>query len=98
LGLTRDQRDFLLESATIAEIKVTPEALGNIESRRITSEQKSALQALEGLSFVHPWLLGDALAQISPEWRPLIGEDTRNQKIGNLLAYLYNLLQDPLTP
>ncbi len=98
LDLTRDQRDFMLESATIAEIKVTPEVLGNIESRRVTSEQKSALQALEGLSFVHPWLLGDALAQISPEWRPLIGEDTRNQKIVNLLAYLYNLLQNPLTP
>ncbi len=97
LDLTPDQRDVVLEATTAAEIRITPEAINSMKPQWITLEQKTALQTLEGRSFVHPWLLGEALAQISPTWRPIIGQDARNRKIATRLDYLYRLFQDHLT-
>lgn len=98
LALTRDQREFVMESASLAEIKITSEILSGIEPRWLTSEQQRAVESLVGLSFSHPWLLGEALAQISTEWRPIEGEDAWNRKIRDLLDYLCNQLQDSSTP
>lgn len=98
LNLTVDHRNFILKSATVVKIKITSDAINSIQQRRITSDQKAALQALMGRSFVHPWLLGDALARISPAWRPAKGEDVRNQKIAKQLSYVCNLFQGRRTP
>lgn len=94
LELTPDQRDFIMETTKVDEIKVTRHVIAGIPSGWITSEQKQALQTLEGRSFIHYWLLGEALDQISPDWRPISKDDAWNRKIENQHAYLYSLFQN----
>jgi PiT family inorganic phosphate transporter len=98
LDLTLDQRDLILESTTISEIKVTRESINSIQTRWLTPKQKDALLSLEGRSFVHPWLLGEALAKISPAWRKVPGEGAHNKMIAKQLSYIHTLFQGHLSP
>jgi inorganic phosphate transporter, PiT family len=88
-GLTPPQRRFVLASAKVDPVAVTAGAIDALGPNRLSSAQRRALRTLEGLSFVHPWQLGEALAKLSPAWRPLAGDEARNTRIDRQLAYLY---------
>jgi PiT family inorganic phosphate transporter len=93
IRLTPGQRDFILESAKVDRMEITARLIAGIPPGRLSPAQKHALQKLEGLSFVHPWRLGEALAAISPAWRPVTDDEAGNRQLDRRLADLYRLFR-----
>lgn len=95
IRLSWEQRDFVMESAKVDELTITKKKIESITADgRISKAQAGAVRMLEGRAFVHPWLLKEALAQLSPEWRMTAGEEKDNRKIAEQFAYLYSLFRD----
>jgi inorganic phosphate transporter, PiT family len=95
IRLTWERRDFVMDSAKLDELTITKKKIESITADgRISKAQAGAVGMLEGRTFVHPWLLNEALAQLSPEWRMTAGEEKNNRKIAEQFAYLYSLFRD----
>jgi PiT family inorganic phosphate transporter len=94
IRLTWEQKNFVMESAKVADLTVSKEKIGSATADgRISRGQADAIRALEGRTFVHPWLLYETLARLSPEWRMAAGEGEHNRKIARQLNYLHRLFQ-----
>jgi len=91
--LTPVQRRFIIESAEVDPITIKGRVVDTISPKRLSPAQIRALRLLEGLSFVHPWRLGEALAKLSPAWRPVPGDEVRNKRLEGQRAYLYSRLR-----
>ena len=75
---------------------VTAEKIADLDKNGLTSAQLEALSKLEGQTYNFAWQLGDALAEISPEWIVLGGglkNKLHDRKIKQKLAYLYRNFQ-----
>lgn len=75
---------------------LAPEKLNRLVDAGLTQPQFNALQNLEGRTFDHSWQLGDALAEISKEWRVRGGglkNKLHDRGIKQKLAYLYRIFQ-----
>jgi len=92
-GITPVQRNFIIESAKVDPIQIKGSEIDAIGPTQLSAAQKHALKSLEGHSFIHPWRLGEALAKISPAWRPVPGDDASKKALDGKRAYLYNLLR-----
>jgi PiT family inorganic phosphate transporter len=86
--LTPGQCRYIMESAKVDPIEVKRDILDAIDSAHLLPAQMDALRALEGLTFVHPWQLAEALAKLSRDWRPLTGDTARNTRLDRQLAFL----------
>jgi PiT family inorganic phosphate transporter len=89
MELSRHERDIVMASAELDEMEVTTIGIAGLDMNWITQGQIAGLQLLEGRVFEHKWQLNDALAEMSPSWRPKEGEDKHNREIGQKLAYIY---------
>jgi PiT family inorganic phosphate transporter len=89
MELSRHERDIVMASAELDEMEVTTIGIAGLDMNWITQVQIAGLQLLEGRVFEHKWQLNDALAEMSPSWRPKEGEDKHNREIGQKLAYIY---------
>jgi PiT family inorganic phosphate transporter len=87
------QHNFVLESAKMDRIEIKASLIEAIGPDHLSPDQMRALKLLEGLAFVHPWRLGEALAKISPAWRSVPDRDKENIELERRLAYLYKLFQ-----
>ncbi len=92
-GLTPVQRNFIIESAKVDPIRIKGSVIDAIGDSQLSPPQKQALKSLTGRSFIHPWSLSEALAEISPAWRPAPGDDASKKELDRKLAYLTNLFR-----
>ena len=77
-------------------LQLAHEKLNQLDTKGLTTPQLDALHQLQGRTFNHPWQLGDALAEISKEWRIRGGglkNKLRDRGIKQKLAYLYRTFQ-----
>jgi len=93
--LTPAQRSFIIESAKVDPVRIEGRLIDAIGPNHLSPAQKHALKSLEGIAFTHPWRLGEALAKISPAWRPVPGDDAGNKALDEKRAYLYSLFRTP---
>jgi len=71
---------------------ITAEKIADLETNGLSSAQLDALSKLEGQTYNYPWQLGEALAEISPEWIMLgrgLKDKLHDRDIKQKLAYLY---------
>jgi len=92
-GLTPVQRNFIIESAKVDPIRIKGSVIDAIGDSQLSPPQKQALKSLTGRSFIHPWSLSEALAEISPAWRPAPGDDASKKELDRKIAYLTNLFR-----
>ncbi|MEC7887408.1 MAG: inorganic phosphate transporter [SAR324 cluster bacterium] len=84
--------EFSLQKSLI----LTAEKIADLETNGLSSAQLDALSKLAGQTYNYPWQLGDALAEISPEWIMLGGglkDKLHDRDIKQKLAYLYRKFQ-----
>lgn len=89
MDITSSERDIIMASAELDEMEVTSTGIAELDINWITPSQIAGLQSLEGRIFEHKWQLNDALAEASMSWRPVKGDDKRNEEIKQKLAYIY---------
>lgn len=90
-GLTRKQIDALLSLAELEPIAVLPDALGPERPEWLSPAQMKAVQHLAGRIFSYRWMLMEALAEQSPEWR-LRANTVANKKYNQGIRYRIELL------
>jgi len=93
LKLTRQERDIIIASAELDEMKVTKERITRIDMDWISPEQITALEQLEGRAFQHKWQLDEALAEISPSWRFRENDGRHNSDMRRKLLYIYRFFR-----
>jgi PiT family inorganic phosphate transporter len=89
------ERNVIMAAAEIADLKVTAARIQKIKGSWFTPGQIKSLEDLKGQSFVHKWMLNDALAALSPEWRmkdAKLGKEY-NAELNRKLDYLHRLLR-----
>ena len=82
-----------MTASEIDDMGVTKAAIAMISADWFTSEQKKALEQLEGREFVHKWQLNDALAEISPQWRFRENDKDYNKIIEHKLSHIYRFFR-----
>jgi len=70
-GFTSDQRSTLVHLAEIDHLAINADNLARFKTGGLSDAQQAAVANLAGRSFTHRWMLNDALAQESEEWRSL---------------------------
>jgi PiT family inorganic phosphate transporter len=95
--LKPEEREYILASAEIDPMEITAEKLETISSDPdwITIKEKNDLKKLVGREFKHKWQLNEALAEISPEWRPIENETKHNERLQNKLSHVYDKFRYP---
>jgi len=93
IGLQPEQQAFIIHSAQIDSIVVSPAAIARIDRNWFSPEQLSSLKKIEGRTFTHDWQLAEALARLSPQWRRSPAHPQHNKDLEHKLAYLYRLLR-----
>ena len=91
--LAAARREAVLRYAEIKELAVDPERLATLDSDWLSPAQVGALRRLEGRRFRHKWMLAEALAEESEEWRFLPAEPVNkihNKELGKKLDSLYS--------
>jgi len=58
-------------------------------------KEKNDLEKLEGKKYKHKWQLCEALAEISPRWRPLENEKKYNESLQHKLSHIFDKLRYP---
>lgn len=91
--VTRTEVTTILKYTKVDELEITKEGIAQIDTAWITEEQKGAIQALEGKIFTHTWLLDDALAALSPQWRLSKHDKDYNRALMNKALYLYSIFR-----
>ena len=84
---------IIMTASEIDDMGVTKAAIAMISTDWFTSEQKKALEQLEGQEFVHKWQLNEALAEISPQWRFRENDKSHNKNLRNKLAHIYRFFR-----
>ncbi len=96
VSLSSKQGLKVVEYSLQKSLIVTAEKIADFETNGLSSEQLDALSKLAGQTYNYPWQLGDALAEISPEWIMLGGglkDKLHDRDIKQKLAYLYRKFQ-----
>ncbi|MCG6912011.1 MAG: inorganic phosphate transporter family protein [Deltaproteobacteria bacterium] len=93
--LTPEDEAFILESAEIDPMEITTGNLDTIDFNPnwITAREKDDLKKLEGRYFKHKWQLREALAHLSPRWKPIEGDKRHNDILLNKLTHIYDKLR-----
>lgn len=84
VNLNYEEERRIISFARLEEITIDPLRLAELESRRFTRGQMEALHALAGRVFPHRWMLAEALAERSADWRPL-ANTPRNKNLNHEL-------------
>ena len=92
-NLNAGQLNTVMSATEIEPIVLTFPAVNRINNPSITADQKKAALGLVGKAFTHRWQLETALAERSPDWRPVQGDKERNDKIMLDLDYIYRLIR-----
>ncbi len=92
-NLNAGQLNIVMSATEIEPIVLTFPAVNRINNPSITADQKRAALGLVGKAFTHRWQLEAALAERSPDWRPVRGNKERNDKIMLDLDYIYRLIR-----
>ena len=92
-NLNAGQLNIVMSATEIEPIVLTFPAVNRINNPSITADQKKAALGLVGKAFTHRWQLETALAERSPDWRPVQGDKERNDKIMLDLDYIYRLIR-----
>jgi len=87
------QRDFILSSAEIGKLSISPAAIAGMDSNWFSKKQMDTIKKLKGRSFTHKWQLHQALADDTPSWRFRKNDKNYNDELNNKLAYLYSLFR-----
>jgi PiT family inorganic phosphate transporter len=92
-----EDHGFVLASAEIDRLEVTAEALEMIDfdSDWISEQEKEDLMKLEGRTFMHKWQLDEALADISPRWKPKEDDKKYNENLKNKMSHIYEKFRNP---
>ena len=96
VSLSSKQGLKVVEYSLQKSLFVTAEKIADLDKNGLSSAQLEALSKLEGQTYNFAWQLGDALAEISPEWIVLGGglkNKLNDRKIKQKLAYLYRNFQ-----
>ncbi len=96
VSLSSKQGLKVVEYSLQKSLVVTAEKIADLETNGLSSAQLDALSKLAGQTYNYPWQLGDALAEISPEWIMLGGglkDKLHDRDIKQKLAYLYRKFQ-----
>ena len=96
VSLSSKQGLKVVEYSLQKSLFVTAEKIADLDKNGLSSAQLEALRKLEGQTYNFAWQLGDALAEISPEWIVLGGglkNKLNDRKIKQKLAYLYRNFQ-----
>ena len=96
VSLSSKQGLKVVEYSLQKSLFVTAEKIADLDKNGLSSAQLEALRKLEGQTYNFAWQLGDALAEISPEWIVLGGglkNKLHDRKIKQKLAYLYRNFQ-----
>ncbi|MEE9209470.1 MAG: inorganic phosphate transporter, partial [Kiloniellales bacterium] len=91
--LAEGQRDAVLRYAEIKELAVDPARVATLDTDWLSPAQFGAVRRLEGRRFRHKWMLAEALAEESEEWRFLPTElvnKIHNKELGKKLDSLYS--------
>ncbi|MBN2439149.1 MAG: anion permease [Deltaproteobacteria bacterium] len=91
--LNARERNVVMAAAKLDPIALTIQAANRINKPSITADQKRAVLELVGKAFNHRWQLEMALAEKSPEWKPVPGDKEQNDKIMGDLDYIYRLIR-----
>ncbi len=96
-NLKPEDREFILMSAEIDQMEITAEKLETIsfDPYWITKQEKNDLEKLEGRKFKHKWQLDEALAEISPHWRPMENEKKHNESLQHKMSNIYDKFRYP---
>jgi PiT family inorganic phosphate transporter len=96
-NLKPEDREFILTSTEIDYMEITIEKLDTIsfDPDWITMKEKNDLEKLEGRKFKHKWQLGEALAEISPHWRPIENEKKYNESLQHKMSHIYDKFRYP---
>lgn len=70
----------IIEATRRLPIRVSPARFARLHDGGLDDAEIADLKQLSGQEFTHPWQLAEALADISPRWRP------RDSKSGSLLS------------
>ncbi len=90
--LTPDQQRLLLQTAEVADLAVSEEALAELDAAYLGPERFEALRALAGQSFDRRWKLEEALVAQGEAWRPRERtpiNELYNKERAAQLAYLF---------
>ena len=96
VSLSSKQGLKVVEYSLQKSLIVTAEKIADLETNGLSSVQLDALSKLAGQTYNYPWQLGDALAEISPQWIMLGGglkDKLHDRDIKQKLAYLYRKFQ-----
>ena len=85
---SQKELDLILKSAELFFLQVKKEVIAGLDREWFSTEQIKAIKELEGSSFKHKWRLNQALAGLSPDWRPAENEPGLAHEVQNKLAYL----------
>ncbi len=90
--LDAGQEALVIASAELYPMRLTPEQIASLDKSYLRPEQIAAIEALQGTSFQHKWLLAEALTKLTPAWRKK--EATRlnkgyNKKLQQQLDYVF---------
>ncbi len=87
------RREAVLRYAEIKELAVDPARVATLDSDWLSPAQIGAVRRLEGRRFRHKWMLAEALAEESEDWRFLPAEPVNkihNKELGKKLDSLYS--------
>ena len=96
VSLSSKQGLKVVEYSLQKSLIVTAEKIADLETNGLSSAQLDALSKLVGQTYNYPWQLGDALAEISPEWIMLgrgLKDKLHDRDIKQELAYIYRNFQ-----
>jgi phosphate/sulfate permease len=91
--LNAREMSIVMAAAELDPIALTVQAINRINNASITADQKRAVLGLVGKAFNHRSQLEMALAEKSPEWKPIPGNKEHNDKIMLDLDYVYRLIR-----
>ena len=69
-ALNGDDEAKLMAYAEVDPMAIDPARLPDLETSRLSAGQVQAVRRLTGRTFLHTWMLAEALARESGEWRP----------------------------
>jgi PiT family inorganic phosphate transporter len=90
--LTEAHRDIVVRYAEIKELAIDPALFSTLDSDWLSPAQIGAVRRLAGRRFAHKWMLAEALAEESEEWRFLPAEPVnkaQNKDLEKKLDSLY---------
>ena len=70
MALNGDDESKLMAYAEVDPMAIDPARLPDLETGRLSAGQVQAVRRLAGRTFPHTWMLAEALARESGEWRP----------------------------